>query len=80
MDIQNTFYLLGSIFMILGILILIGVVVLLFYVKKKVADLHTFIELRINELTELTVKPVKRAADIARSIIPTTKRTQAARR
>lgn len=73
MDIQTTFYLLGSIFMVLGILILIGVVVLLFYVKKKVSDLHDFVELRVNQLTELTVQPVKRAADIARSLIPSQK-------
>lgn len=57
--------------MILGILILIGIVVLLFYIKKKIGDLHDFVELRVDQLTNMTLKPVKKASDIVRDILPT---------
>lgn len=78
MDLQNTFYLLGIIYMVLGILILIGIVVLLFYIKKKIGDLHDFVELRVDQLTNLTLKPVKKASDIVRDILPTSKKARPA--
>lgn len=69
MDVQNLFYLMGSIFMILGIIFLIGIIVLLFYIKNKVSDLQNIIEERVNELTHLTIKPVKRAAHAAKTLL-----------
>lgn len=62
MDLQNTFYLLGIIYMVFGILILLGIAVLLFYIKKKIGELYDFVE--------LTIKPIKRASDIVRDILP----------
>ncbi len=79
MDIQNTFYLLGIIFMVLGIFILIGIVVMLFYIKKKIGDIHNFIELRVDELTSLTLKPVKNAADMVRDLLPSSTPKRASR-
>lgn len=64
--------------MVLGILILIGIVVLLFYIKKKIGDLHDFVELRVDQLTNLTLKPVKKASDIVRDILPTSKKSRPA--
>lgn len=78
MDLQNTFYLLGIVYMILGILILLGIVIMLFYIKKKIGDLHDFVELRVDQLTNLSVKPVKKAADIVRDILPTSSKRKAA--
>jgi uncharacterized membrane protein len=84
MDLQNTFYLLGIIYMILGILMLVGIIVLLFYIKKKIGDIHDFVELRIDQLTNLSLKPVKRASDMVRDILSTSPskktRTTAARK
>jgi hypothetical protein len=77
MDLQNTFYLLGIVYMVLGILILLGIVIMLFYIKKKIGDLHDFVELRVDQLTNLSVKPVKRAADIVRDILPSSKKKTA---
>jgi uncharacterized membrane protein len=77
MDLQSTFYLLGIIYMVLGILILIGIVILLFYIKKKIGDLHDFVELRVDQLTNLTLKPVKKASDIVRDILPTSSKKTA---
>jgi uncharacterized membrane protein len=78
MDLQNTFYLLGIVYMVLGILILIGIVVLLFYIKKKIGDLHDFVELRVDQLTHLTLQPVKKASDIVRDILPTSSKRKTA--
>lgn len=42
MDIQNIFYWLASVAMVLTILFLLGMVALLFYVKKKITDLDKY--------------------------------------
>lgn len=78
MDLQNTFYLLGIIYMVLGIFILIGIVVLLFYIKKKIGDLHDFVELRIDQLTDVTLKPVRKASHIVKNILHSSKRSSRA--
>ena len=70
MDLQNMFYGVGIIFMILAILILIGIAVLVFYIRKKIEQTHNFIEKRVNELTEITLKPIQKTATIAKSLLP----------
>ena len=42
MDIQEIFYFIATIAMVLTILFLLGMVVLLFYVKKKITDLDHY--------------------------------------
>lgn len=42
MDIQNIFYFLASVAMVLTIVFLLGMVALLFYVKKKITDLDKY--------------------------------------
>ncbi len=66
--------------MVLGIIILLGIVVLLFYIKKKIGDLHDFVELRVDQVTNLGLKPVKKAADIVRDILPTPSKKSSARK
>ncbi|MGI8420563.1 MAG: hypothetical protein ACR2LN_08070 [Candidatus Levyibacteriota bacterium] len=75
MDLQNVFYTVGIIFMVAALLILVGIAVLIFYVKKKIEEVHTSIENSIDSLTALSVKPVQRAVDIARSVLPPQKKT-----
>jgi flagellar biogenesis protein FliO len=67
MDLQNTFYVLGIVFMSLSLLILVGIIVLLFYIKKKVASIHAEIEAKIDDINNYAVKPVKKVVDIAGS-------------
>jgi uncharacterized membrane protein len=52
MDLQNTFYTLAIIFMILGIILLIGIAVLLFYIKNKISDIHENVNQKINKFVE----------------------------
>lgn len=51
MDIQNTYYVLGIIFMTLSIILLVGMLVLVFYIWRKVSQMQQFIEEKIDDLT-----------------------------
>lgn len=67
MNLQDTYYLLGIIFMSLSLLILIGIIVLVFYIKKKVTDIHDDIQAKLDDINDYGVKPVKKVIDIASS-------------
>ncbi len=69
MSLQDSFYILGIVFMSLSIIILIGIVILLFYIKKKITDIHKFAELKIEDITEFTSRPIKRAVSYATSLL-----------
>ncbi|MGH7202838.1 MAG: hypothetical protein ACREHC_00145 [Candidatus Levyibacteriota bacterium] len=75
MDIQTIFYTVGIIFMVVALLLLLGIAVLIFYIKKKIAEVHKSIEDSIDSLTALSVKPVQKAVDMARSVLPPQKKT-----
>ncbi|CAN5148179.1 hypothetical protein BH11PAT1_BH11PAT1_5690 [soil metagenome] len=68
MHIQDIFYLLGSILMVLGIVLLLGVVVLLFYIKKKVTDIHTNIETKIDQVSRIASHSGQFASDIGATL------------
>jgi cell shape-determining protein MreC len=44
MDIQHVFYWFATIAMVMSILFLLGMVILLFYIKNKVNDLHNYVK------------------------------------
>jgi hypothetical protein len=75
MDAQNVFYSVGIVFMIFAILILLGIAVLVFYIRKKAEEIQKFIEIRINELTAISLKPIQKTASIAKSLLPQTKKS-----
>ncbi len=64
MHIQDIFYLLGSVMMTMGILLLLGVVIILFYIKKKISDIYDNIEKKINQVSNIA----SHSGDIAASI------------
>lgn len=66
--------------MVLCILILLGIAVSVFYIRKKVGDVEHLIEKRIDELTALSVRPIKTATDIAQAILPKPKPAKKAKR
>jgi len=74
MDLQHLFYLMGIIFMSLGVILLIGIIILLFFIKNKVGELQRFIELRINEIASVTLKPVRKAAHAAQAMLTPSRR------
>ena len=53
MTLENTFYVLGIIFMILNIAILVGIVVGVFFIKKKIEEIQRNIEDKIATVKEV---------------------------
>lgn len=51
MSIQDIFYLTGSIYMILGIILLIVIGYVLLTIKNKIVDLHDLIERKTDQLS-----------------------------
>lgn len=64
MDLQNTFYLMAIILMSFGIVLLIAAVVLLFYIRKKIADLHHYVEEKVDDVVGVAMRPVEKIANI----------------
>lgn len=52
MDLQNTFYVLAIIYMVLGIVILIGIGVGIFFIKKKIDEIQKMIQEKINAFSQ----------------------------
>ncbi len=72
MTLQNTFYILGIIFMVMNIAILLGMVVGIFIIKKKIEEIHKAIEEKIATVKEVTSQPAmmaRGAGSTAASII-----------
>ena len=65
MNLQDAFYTLGIVFMSVSLLILIGIAVLLFYIRGKVAEIHAEIEEKIQDINNYAVRPVKKVVDMA---------------
>lgn len=59
--------------MVLAIVMLLGIVVLMFYLRKKIEDMYELIVTRIDELTAISLKPVKKATDIAKMLLSATR-------
>jgi uncharacterized membrane protein len=65
-DLQTTFYSLGIIFMSLSILLLIGLVVLVFYIWKKVTQMQKMIEGKIEDISS---RPGEIAGEIGAKVV-----------
>ena len=57
MTLENTFYVLGIIFMVMNIAILLGIVIGVFYIKKKIEEIQQNIEEKIATVKEVTSEP-----------------------
>lgn len=67
MNLQDTYYILSIVFMSLSLLLFIGLIVLVFYIKKKITNIHDKIDQRLDDINDYGVKPVKKVIDIASS-------------
>lgn len=68
MNLQDTFYLTGIIFMSLLILLFISVIILLFIIKKKLNELYEKIEEKYEEARNLATHPKKFAKKIGATV------------
>ncbi|HSW47822.1 MAG TPA: hypothetical protein VLG67_01965 [Candidatus Saccharimonadales bacterium] len=66
MNLQDTFYILGIVFMTMSIVILIAMAILLFYIMKKVTEIHKYIDAKMEDISSIT-SPVKNAFGFATS-------------
>lgn len=55
--------------MAINILLLIGIVVLLFYIKKKVTDVYDHVESKIDDLADFATSPVRKTVDAVKSLL-----------
>lgn len=66
MDLQTTFYTLGIIFMSLSILLFISMLVLVFYIWRKVSRMQQVIEEKIDDFVS---RPAEIAGEIGASLV-----------
>jgi uncharacterized membrane protein len=69
MDLQNVFYIMAIILMSLGVIFMLATVVLLFYIKKKVTDLHDYTKLKIDEVVEITERPIRTITNFGANLL-----------
>lgn len=68
---QNTFYSIGIIFMTLYTLLLIAIVVLLFYIKKKITEVIKHVEDKLDAVKTLASHPRETAAVVGEAVADT---------
>ena len=66
MDLQSVFYVLGIICMSLSLILLIGLVVLVFYIWRKVSQLQKIVEEKIDDITN---RPGEIATEIGAKMV-----------
>lgn len=66
MELQTIFYILGIVCMSLSLILLISLVVLVFYIWKKVVELQKLIEEKINDISN---RPVEIASEIGAKVV-----------
>lgn len=66
MDLQTTFYSLGIIFMSLSILLFVSMLVLVFYIWRKVSRMQQVIEEKIDDFVS---RPAEIAGEIGASLV-----------
>jgi Sec-independent protein translocase protein TatA len=71
MDLQNTFYIVGIIYMTLYTLLLIAVIILLLYIKKKVTELTDNIQEKVETIQDMASHPKETAASIRAAVAQT---------
>lgn len=68
MSLQDIFYTVGLVYMGMGIVLLLAIVVAVFYIKKKVTDMHRTFEEKLEFIARITSRPAESAVDIGASL------------
>jgi Sec-independent protein translocase protein TatA len=71
MALQTTFYIVGIICMTLYTLLLLAVVILLLYIKKKINELTDEVQSKIEVVREITSHPKEVAATVGAAVAQT---------
>lgn len=65
MDLQTVFYLVGIIYMTFATILLIAMVIVVFYIKKKITDIHDQVNEKIHTFT---TKPADVALEVGAAV------------
>lgn len=57
MNLENTFYALGIVFMVINISLLIMIVAAIFYIKKKIEEIQNRVEEKLNIVKDVAGNP-----------------------
>jgi hypothetical protein len=71
MNLQDTFYIVGIISMTLYTLLLIAIIILLFYIRKKVSDLAENISKKFEVINDIIKHPKEVATSVAAGVAET---------
>lgn len=71
MSLQDLFYMVGLFYMTMCIVLLMALVIAVFYIKKKVNDMHRTFEEKLEFVKNITSRPVESAVDIGASFAET---------
>jgi uncharacterized membrane protein len=69
MDIQNTFYIFGIIYLVLNIVILLGIVIGIFFIFKTVKDIHKQVSEKLKYVEKFMHDPEEVIAEVGASVI-----------
>lgn len=68
MTLQDFFYVVGLIYMSLGIILLIALVIAVFYIKRRIDVLHKTFDSKLEMIGRITSHPAESAADFGASL------------
>lgn len=68
MTLQDVFYIVGLVYMTLGIILLLALVIAVFYIKKKVEDMHKTFEQKLDLVHKIVQRPAESAMDIGATV------------
>lgn len=64
MSLQDLFYIVGLVYMSMGIVLLVALVFAVFYIKKRIDDLHKSFDKKLEFAQHVIHKPAESAVDI----------------
>lgn len=68
MSLQDLFYIVGLVYMSLGIILLIALVIAVFLVKKKINDMQRLFDQKLHFIEKMAQRPAESAVDIGASL------------
>ncbi|MBP6913221.1 MAG: hypothetical protein KBC00_01275 [Candidatus Levybacteria bacterium] len=68
MSLQEVFYIVGLVYMSLGIVLLIALVIVAFYIKGRIDAIHKTFDQKLHIIEKLTSRPAESAADFGASL------------
>ncbi len=69
MHLQDIFYIMAIALMSLGVIFMLTMVILLFYIKKKITDLQKYITWKVDNIVSLVERPLKTVTNFGANLL-----------